>query len=360
MRVSRVPRVCLLLIASTFTLAGCASEGVNLARVRCRPIQKLGSFEGVAFGADIDTTGFAGRQLVYQVVLLGGDGRPIRSIDGRFQNSAGAVSASRTLMVFRSPQAFPNARLTIPADELEVFEDDLPVTAVFTLSLADGTPLANARRRVPLSQPTEGLMQSPPPPEAPEPPPEPQRADAETADAPNEEIASADPEPDTILATQPAEPPPPPERSFAGKSSLSEDEAAAIAALFHESLLAAGKSAENPPENKVDVVTSRPIMALAESAGAERRADSEQNEVRAPTSRPAEAVGKVGCVPHVVREGETLSSIAEKHYGATSFWMRIYEANRDVLYSPDLIRPGMKLNVPVGDYVQKQGDADQD
>ena len=49
---------------------------------------------------------------------------------------------------------------------------------------------------------------------------------------------------------------------------------------------------------------------------------------------------------YTVVEGDTLSGIAKRHYGAASQWKRIYDANRDVIDDPDLIYPGQNLRIP--------------
>jgi len=50
---------------------------------------------------------------------------------------------------------------------------------------------------------------------------------------------------------------------------------------------------------------------------------------------------------HTVRSGETLSDIAKKYYGTTTKWLKIYNANRQILKNnPNQIKPGMKLVIP--------------
>jgi nucleoid-associated protein YgaU len=49
---------------------------------------------------------------------------------------------------------------------------------------------------------------------------------------------------------------------------------------------------------------------------------------------------------HEVTRDETLSRLAAKYYGDGNLWMKIFEANRDVLTDPDLIRVGQKLRIP--------------
>jgi nucleoid-associated protein YgaU len=49
---------------------------------------------------------------------------------------------------------------------------------------------------------------------------------------------------------------------------------------------------------------------------------------------------------HVVEKGETLSKISKKYYGDPNLYMKIFEANKDVLKNPDLIKIGQKLRIP--------------
>ena len=49
-----------------------------------------------------------------------------------------------------------------------------------------------------------------------------------------------------------------------------------------------------------------------------------------------------------MREGETLSGIAQAFYGDPSLFPRIFEANRNLLEDPDLIFPGQVLRIPFG------------
>ena len=49
---------------------------------------------------------------------------------------------------------------------------------------------------------------------------------------------------------------------------------------------------------------------------------------------------------HIVKRGETLSKIAEAHYGDSSRAATLLEANRDVLSESEEIFPGQKLRIP--------------
>jgi nucleoid-associated protein YgaU len=44
--------------------------------------------------------------------------------------------------------------------------------------------------------------------------------------------------------------------------------------------------------------------------------------------------------------GDTLASIAKQLYGDASLWPRIFEANRDQIFNPNLIFPGQTLRIP--------------
>ena len=66
-----------------------------------------------------------------------------------------------------------------------------------------------------------------------------------------------------------------------------------------------------------------------------------------PVERPASGRGTKGeLTDYKVRKGETLQKISNKLYGTTKQWKKLYDLNRDVLKSPDKIRPGMTIKVP--------------
>jgi LysM repeat protein len=49
---------------------------------------------------------------------------------------------------------------------------------------------------------------------------------------------------------------------------------------------------------------------------------------------------------HVVEKGDTLSAISKQYYGKANDYMRIFDANKDILKDPDKIYPGQKLRIP--------------
>ena len=44
--------------------------------------------------------------------------------------------------------------------------------------------------------------------------------------------------------------------------------------------------------------------------------------------------------------GDTLGKIAERYYGKAAEYMRIFEANREIIEDPDRIYPGQKIRIP--------------
>lgn len=51
---------------------------------------------------------------------------------------------------------------------------------------------------------------------------------------------------------------------------------------------------------------------------------------------------------YTVSKGDTLSKIAKQFYGNANRWHEIFDANRDQISNPDLIRPGQVLKIPAG------------
>jgi nucleoid-associated protein YgaU len=49
---------------------------------------------------------------------------------------------------------------------------------------------------------------------------------------------------------------------------------------------------------------------------------------------------------YTVQKGDTLQKISQKFYGTTKKWMKLYDANKDVLKSPNRVIPGQVLNIP--------------
>ena len=106
-----------------------------------------------------------------------------------------------------------------------------------------------------------------------------------------------------------------------------------------------------------------PHVGRIPTGGAAPSAESTRVRVSVPPSEfdavPAEErAAPAG--PHdtyVVQKGDSLWSIAAKPemYGSATRWRVIYDANRELLKSPDRVRPGMKLRIPRGASEDREG-----
>lgn len=66
-----------------------------------------------------------------------------------------------------------------------------------------------------------------------------------------------------------------------------------------------------------------------------------------PKTKPAPDADAWDATPwHEVHKGETLSKIAQKYYGDASLYPKIFEANRDAIKDPNLIRVGQRIRIP--------------
>ncbi len=74
-------------------------------------------------------------------------------------------------------------------------------------------------------------------------------------------------------------------------------------------------------------------------------------EIPAPEPKPApepaaEETPEAGERVYEVVPGDTLGAIAKKYYGNAGAYMKIFEANRNILDNPNLIKVGQKLQIP--------------
>jgi len=63
-------------------------------------------------------------------------------------------------------------------------------------------------------------------------------------------------------------------------------------------------------------------------------------------TKPVAGEGEDEGNTYTVESGDTLWKIAEKVYGSGGKYMKIFEANTDILENPDKIFPGQKLVIP--------------
>jgi nucleoid-associated protein YgaU len=68
-------------------------------------------------------------------------------------------------------------------------------------------------------------------------------------------------------------------------------------------------------------------------------------DIKVTAGGAAAATGTSGKT-YTVKAGDTLSKIAKDHLGNANAYMKIYEANRDQLSNPDVIKPGQVLKLP--------------
>lgn len=76
------------------------------------------------------------------------------------------------------------------------------------------------------------------------------------------------------------------------------------------------------------------------TAPAAKAADFSNVQAGSSTTAPA-AVDS-----YTVVGGDTLSKIAKKFYGNANHWNAIFDANRDQISNPDMIRVGQVLKIP--------------
>jgi nucleoid-associated protein YgaU len=102
-------------------------------------------------------------------------------------------------------------------------------------------------------------------------------------------------------------------------------------------------------------------LSLAPSGGSKKADFSNvqggSSSTEAPASKPkadfsnvqggsSSTEESIGEQTYTVQKGDTLSHISKQFYGKANAWNRIFEANRDQLDNPDLIKPGQVLKIP--------------
>ena len=75
-------------------------------------------------------------------------------------------------------------------------------------------------------------------------------------------------------------------------------------------------------------------------------ADIKVNATAAQSAPAAQAAAPAPTVSYTVQSGDTLSAIAKKFLGNANDYMDIFNANRDQLTDPDMIKPGQVLKIP--------------
>jgi nucleoid-associated protein YgaU len=110
------------------------------------------------------------------------------------------------------------------------------------------------------------------------------------------------------------------------------------------------KEKRKPAQKQVTEKTTKPKKAAAELAATDIEGEilKELQEFREEQEEAAEPAGEVMEEPriYVVQRGDSLSKIAKEVYGNAGRWREIYEANKDQIEDPGLIRPGWELRIP--------------
>ena len=115
-------------------------------------------------------------------------------------------------------------------------------------------------------------------------------------------------------------------------------------------------AAETEAKRRMQEAEVKRLAAEAEAKRKAAEAAAQQAAAAAAqqAAAPAAQTGAAGAAAdsagtmriYVVKPGDTLSGIAQQMYGKAGRWREIYEANRDVIKKPNLIRPGWKLRIP--------------
>ena len=102
------------------------------------------------------------------------------------------------------------------------------------------------------------------------------------------------------------------------------------------------------PSNKTKTIC--PATTPLATAGKEEPAMAQETQ----TEPQQTAEVNLGSEKYTVAKNDTLQKISQKFYGTTKRWMKIYEANKDVLHAPNKLYPGQVLNIPAGPKVSTE------
>lgn len=95
--------------------------------------------------------------------------------------------------------------------------------------------------------------------------------------------------------------------------------------------------------NAINQATKDLAIAIAGNVKGVERVDAAGIEV--PPPAPEEPEPEPAEYYEIV-SGDTLGAIAKRYYGKASAYMKIYEANKDIIENPDRIYPGQKIIIP--------------
>jgi len=110
------------------------------------------------------------------------------------------------------------------------------------------------------------------------------------------------------------------------------------------------------PESEVQKIEQTAVNAITESVEtppvsntvpAESVPAASDNFQPAPSAPAAQNGGNVQAQTYTVQKDDTLQKISKKLFGSYGKWYKIYEANKDKIKNPNILKPGTVLTIPV-------------
>lgn len=101
-------------------------------------------------------------------------------------------------------------------------------------------------------------------------------------------------------------------------------------------------------QRKETAATQAAARKRVAEAKKQAEAASREEKLRRAQERAAQARERAAARKrvYVVQPGDSLSKIAKKVYNDASRWTEIFEANKDKIANPNIIRPGQELCIP--------------
>lgn len=112
-----------------------------------------------------------------------------------------------------------------------------------------------------------------------------------------------------------------------------------VSSVTNQLVVGAPPAPEQPPAPEPE---SEPQVESGEAAVAPTEAAAPPAATEASAAESPAAAGKT----YTVQSGDSLWKIAEAQLGSGARYTEIFEANRDILDNPDLIKPGQVLRIP--------------
>lgn len=312
----------------TALAGGCAAPYVGFQDTRCRPVTRDGRLHSVVFTSSLKTEGHAGSQLIYRVRVLDSNFGAVKSRNGRYEDAAGNVAASKAFAVPDSPWICRDLTVSIPASELELRRTDLPAWAEFAVCNPKGVCVAQRHVRLPVDHPTQvvrGRSDTPGPRQS----PKEKETDGRGSAEPPERTGPPEQGVGTGAATQPAA------NSGAGpRYGHLLRRLGQLAGREHQP--ADTEAPGSTPAGSATQPASRPASsaspgpAVSRSSPATTRPHGEPQGVgqgirRAPAHEPAQP--RAHDTLYRVKPGDTFRSIARQRYGEEGYWIHILLAN---------------------------------